>query len=97
MLADLFRNPELHEKAKRARASAEVRKQRIRAIKKEARVLRKQNHILEEMKRREATPSDTDATQRTEGHDARMDPPSNTFHEWELRALDQRIGRTFPL
>ena len=92
MLAELFRNPELHEKAKRARASAEVLNQRIRVIRKEARVLRKQNHILKEMKRREATPSDTDATQRTEAHDASMDPPSNTFHEWELRALDRELA-----
>ncbi len=46
---------------------------------------------MNEMKRREATSTDTDAMQRTEGHDARTDTPINTFHEWELRALDREL------
>ena len=84
MLAELFRKPERDEKLKRARARLEV-------LKKTNRLIRKQTHILNELKRRAATPSDTDATQRTDGHDAGMDTPINTFHEWELRALDREL------
>ena len=91
MLAELFRKPERDEKLKRARATLEVLMQRSRALDKKKRILRKKAHILNELKRRLATPSDTDAMQQTEGHDASVDPPVNTFHEWELRALDREL------
>ena len=92
MLAELFRKPELHEKVKRARASLEVRMKEGRFLGKKLRLLRKKTRILDELERRLATPTDTDVTQRTDGHDARTDTPVNTFHEWELRALDRELA-----
>ena len=92
MLAELFRKPERDEKLKRATARLEVLTQRSRALDKKKRILNKKAHIFEELKRRLATPSDTDAMQQTEGRDARTDTPINTFHEWELRALDRELA-----